>query len=257
MGIFDFLRRRGGAGAKAGNHTTPGAGGSIPPIPRALAALERRTTWIPQVADGEGAPRGCRIGGRPFLPRGEAWPACGVCREPLHLVVQLNSSELPGEIAERTGSGLFQMLYCLSECEVQADGWAPYSAVHCARRLDPNVDGEPGAGGRALAPRAITGWTAVDDLPHWEELPAPLAEELEAAYEACARPLVGDKLAGWPAWVQGVEYPACRICNRPMTMLFQIDSQDNLDWMWGDVGCAHLSQCAEHRDQLAFGWACA
>ncbi|MBK6580713.1 MAG: DUF1963 domain-containing protein [Sandaracinaceae bacterium] len=56
--------------------------------------------------------------------------------------------------------------------------------------------------------------------------------------------------------MQGPEYPSCKLCSAKMRVLFQVDSEYNLDWMWGDTGCAHLSVCLEHPDQLAFGWAC-
>lgn len=39
-------------------------------------------------------------------------------------------------------------------------------------------------------------------------------------------------------------------------MLFQIDSNTNLPYMFGDVGCGILTYCPEHPDVLAFGWDC-
>ena len=81
-----------------------------------------------------------------------------------------------------------------------------------------------------------------DDL--WDELS-------EAGY-----PRGGDKLAGYPMWVQGVEYPNCPVCNEQMRLLFQIDSNDNLPYLFGDAGCGHITQCKTHKDQIAFGWAC-
>jgi hypothetical protein len=41
-----------------------------------------------------------------------------------------------------------------------------------------------------------------------------------------------------------------------MWHVFQIDSEDNLPYMFGDVGCAHITQCPEHKEVVAFGWAC-
>ncbi|BAY43233.1 hypothetical protein SAMD00079811_08120 [Scytonema sp. HK-05] len=34
------------------------------------------------------------------------------------------------------------------------------------------------------------------------------------------------------------------------------DSQNNLPFMFGDVGCGHITQCKTHKTQVAFGWAC-
>jgi hypothetical protein len=41
-----------------------------------------------------------------------------------------------------------------------------------------------------------------------------------------------------------------------MHLLFQIDSEDNLPYMFGDAGCGHITQCPKHPHRLAFGWAC-
>ncbi|HBL10742.1 MAG TPA: molybdate metabolism regulator, partial [Cyanobacteria bacterium UBA11162] len=66
----------------------------------------------------------------------------------------------------------------------------------------------------------------------------------------------GDKLAGYPLWVQGMEYSGCPICHEPMRQVFQLVSEDNLPYMFGDVGIGHVLQCQTHKEQLAFIWAC-
>lgn len=65
-----------------------------------------------------------------------------------------------------------------------------------------------------------------------------------------------DKLGGWPAWVQGVEYPSCPRCGKRMVLVFQVDSEDNVPFMFGDIGCGHVTQCPKHKEVVAFGWAC-
>jgi len=74
--------------------------------------------------------------------------------------------------------------------------------------------------------------------------------------ELVAKASPGDKPGGWPDWVQGAEYPACPTCGARMGLVFQLDSEDNLPTMFGDMGCGHVTQCSVHRDVLAFGWAC-
>lgn len=69
-------------------------------------------------------------------------------------------------------------------------------------------------------------------------------------------PAWASKFGGWPAWVQGADRPPCPKCSRGVEALFQIDSNDLVDFMWGDVGVAHLFQCGEHPDELAFTWEC-
>ncbi len=70
-------------------------------------------------------------------------------------------------------------------------------------------------------------------------------------------PFEGDKLAGYPHWVQDVEYPNCPLCNRLMNQLvFEFASDDNVPYLWGDVGVGYILQCPEHKKELAFLWQC-
>jgi hypothetical protein len=41
-----------------------------------------------------------------------------------------------------------------------------------------------------------------------------------------------------------------------MELLFQLDSEDHVPFMFGDAGCGHLTRCPEHPDVVTFGWAC-
>lgn len=70
-------------------------------------------------------------------------------------------------------------------------------------------------------------------------------------------PFEGDKLAGYPHWVQDVEYPNCPLCNRLMDQLiFEFASDDNVPYLWGDVGSGYILQCPDHKKELAFLWQC-
>ncbi len=130
-------------------------------------------------------------------------------------------------------------------------------------RLIPRDDlasGAAAAPGAGMFPaKRITGWTERADYPNVEEaesLGLQLSdEETEEIYED-AFPLPGEKLMGWPLWVQGLEYPDCPTCGTRMELLFQVDSEQNLPYMFGDMGVGHVTQCPRHRGQLAFGWAC-
>jgi len=66
-----------------------------------------------------------------------------------------------------------------------------------------------------------------------------------------------DKLAGWPRWVQDIEYPNCPTCDGVMNQfIFQLESDDNIPWLWGDLGTGYLVQCPEHKNKVAFLWQC-
>lgn len=110
----------------------------------------------------------------------------------------------------------------------------------------------------AFPAKRIVGWDEKDDLPNWEELreysidlPEDQLEKLGNNY-----PRQGEKLLGWPLWVQGIEYPKCPQCGTRMKLLFQVDSNQNIPYDFGDAGVGHISQCPDDPTELAFGWAC-
>lgn len=216
-----------------------------------------RKAWIPKVKPGDGAPTASKFSGVPALKPGESWPACAACGKPLQLFVQLNLSTLPAAY----GTGLLQLFYCTStepSCDVDEEGWRPFSKIHLVRRID-----VPSAPAKASPPpghfpaSTIVGWEEKPDLPNWEEL-GELGVEVsdEDGEELEDRTVAGDKLGGWPFWVQGIEYPDCPQCRAKMRLVFQVDSEDHVPYMFGDAGCGHLTQCPTHPDVVAFGWAC-
>jgi uncharacterized protein YwqG len=76
----------------------------------------------------------------------------------------------------------------------------------------------------------------------------------EAFDERGLRPLRGEKLGGWPDWINTGEYPECS-CGSKMRAFFQIDSEETLPIMFGDVGIGLLFVC-EKCKQMTFFWQC-
>lgn len=225
----------------------------------------RRLTWIPEVVDGDGGPSASKFSGLPYLPSGEAWPACGNCGKPMQLFVQLNERDLPVEAAQVFNDGLLQFFYCTNQephCESLCEAYLP-NARSTLLRLLPLGDVGPAKPvdlpRGMFPPRRIVNWTVTADYPNWEELDllgnALTDEEADTLGEQDF-PRTGEKLLGWPAWIQGVEYPSCPECEQPMEFLFQVDSEQNLPYMFGDAGIGHITQCSIHKHRLAFGWAC-
>jgi predicted DNA-binding WGR domain protein len=136
-------------------------------------------------------------------------------------------------------------------------------------------------------PKTIVGWMEITDYPLMEDLVAiiygwdrtvssnyqgleninlqiDLEDEvaqrlgLECTYDFYDQIVTyeGDKLAGYPHWSQGMEYPGCPICREPMRLVFQLASEDHLPYMFGDMGTGHIFQCKTHKDQMFFTWAC-
>lgn len=194
--------------------------------------------------------------------------------------LQLSLATLPAAFAAR-GTGLLQLFYC-SRDDGSCETWRPFSGTHLVRLLTGPASIAAHPSGLAPFPvRSVAQWSELVDDPHPEDhewlglsynydVPnnrvsvacdslgislRDLPIDMNVA-ETIAMASAGDKLGGWPAWIQGSEYPACPRCGFRMQLLLQLDSEDNIPYMFGDAGCGHIMQCPKHPDVLAFGWAC-
>jgi len=228
-----------------------------------LAALEKklvslnRPCWSPKTIGKDKNVQGSKFSGMPWLFAGESWPACGACKRSLALFLQLNSAELPPG-AKVPFVGLLQLFFCTNIESSACLGCKPFAKSVVARIVVPK--GEPN---RSALPqdsypvRSITGWRKYDDVPSWVELGSEYSDNPAAMDQLVDRfsTATGDKLLGWPAWVQGPEYPKCKKCRKPMSYLFQVDSDNNLQHTFGDCGRGHVFHCGAD-NAVAFSWAC-
>ncbi len=216
------------------------------------------------------------FGGGALLADDVAWPDCAQCKKPMHHFLQLDLSTLP-DGASPQKQGLVSFFYCSTDdgnCEV----WDPKSGAH-AFVLSPSDES------CSLRPSPLQKpmkWQIISSFTHHRDPPpehkgvrfdrsagadgrgdvvdddgAFIASDVDDGvfYEICA-PAAGDKLGGSPYELQGPQGLPCPVCQKEMRQLFQIDSNDNLDYMFGDSGCAHIVQCDAHPSQLAFWWDC-
>lgn len=198
----------------------------------------------------------------------------------MQFLLQLPISSLPAGAGAR-GDGVLQLFYCSLD-DGHCETWRPFVGANVVRLLrGPMVKATPPPGIAAFAPRSVERWSEFVDYPHPEE-----HETLGLAYaydfkgrrvtvscdelgialrdldvdanveETIADAEQGDKLGGWPYWIQSAEYPGCPQCGSVMKLVLQIDSENNVPHMFGDAGCGHITQCPVHPDVLAFGWAC-
>lgn len=243
-------------------------------------AKHERPAWKPVTEEGDGPPSASKFGGLPLLAAGESWPTCGGCAEPLELFLQLDLDALPEELGNRFGSGVMQLFYCTGDCD---GGWEPFNTagVSLCRVLPAGAPAAENPG--EFPPQRIVGWERITDRPsggdldalgleteyHFNAVPFRPMEMIceEVGLRAQGKPAIdavhaaihaadGDKLAGWPHWVQGPERPACPECGEAMELLFQLDSEANVPFMFGDCGVGHVTQCPTHKQVVAFGWAC-
>ncbi|MBL1175470.1 DUF1963 domain-containing protein [Pantanalinema sp. GBBB05] len=247
----------------------------------------RRLAWKPIVADRDGEATASKFSGMPWLGEDEPYPCCQNCHAPMPLLLQLNLDHLPEELAGRFGSGLLQLFYCSDDT---CDDYEAFADGKLVRVVQPSASSRSLAAADypSLPPKTIVGWTSLYDYPSYQEhdelgliyeydmssdqvdtvqIHCPLVglenavlpldeDEYVPESEEIADPEPGDKLAGYPNWIQNMEYPNCPQCDRRMELVFQLDSDDHLPVMFGDVGCGHITQCPEHKEVVTFAWAC-
>jgi hypothetical protein len=112
--------------------------------------------------------------------------------------------------------------------------------------------------------QSVPDWDDINDIaPQLAQLSAA-ADESEpwSAYQSAVEELLGEEpnfrtqIGGYPHWVQGAATPDCKICNKPMRLLAQIDSEEDAGIMWGDSGSVYLFECAAHPDQIEMRLQC-
>ncbi len=226
----------------------------------------KRTAWRPVTEAKVGTPLNSKFSGVALLSANETWPCCANCGKEMQLFLQLNTDDLPSVAQKVFETGILQVFYCTNfeqECEIECEAYSPFAKSTLLRIVDPkDIVPQPLLNSPvidAFVEKVIVAWQATEDYPNYEELAEQgiiLTEEEEDMLYEHDYPKVGDKLLGWPAWVQGAEYPVCPDCGERMRYLFQIDSEDNLNYMFGDMGCAHITQCEKHPKNLAIAWAC-
>ncbi len=225
----------------------------------------KRKAYLPVVSANENTfSDKSKIGGFPYLRNEDDWPICPVSRKHMQLFLQLNLEDLP----DKKETGLIQLFYSTtggSESETKLESFFPFSkGNHCRKITTSGVSAEikPDIS-EIFDEKLIVGWEAEDDYPHYEEyyelgIDLEISDEVYELIEArnMGMCIEKDKLFGWPHWVQSLEYPADRKTETIMELLFQLASEDNLPYMFGDMGIGHLTQSPDNPEELGFGWAC-
>ena len=236
------------------------------PLVRLLGkiAAHRRATWLPIVKDEASPPLGSRYGGAPWLADGEAWPQCPMCKRPMQLFIQLASADVPEAARELVGDGHVQLFYCAwrdTLCATGSDAWEPFATTVVARRVLPSGEGyvppTPAFEPSVHATR-IVGWDEQADYPDLYEL-KPLGVELDDDEHDRSGDVAdlndpGDKLGGWPSWIQFEAAPQCPRCARRMRLVFQLGTASHLRLNYGGAAIGYLTRCEDHADVLAFSW---
>lgn len=95
----------------------------------------------------------------------------------------------------------------------------------------------------------------VEDYPSFEEVSESLSDQFYDQYSTRD----GIKVGGWPRLLQS-ELPWAPHRGHPAKpeYVLQIDSMVELNWSWGDVGCAYIARgtAAGHKNDWFIDWQC-
>ncbi len=235
-----------------------------------------RQAWRP-VTTGASADTLSFFGGAPSLEPGSS-PVCGECNLPMSLLLQLDLRSLPKEYGLPLNEGLLGVFACTATdgCDL---GF-PFAESSRILLYPPAPTPRPTQAPKQFPLVPIAAWQPFDDVPDPDEHqllglqysysePSMVAVDCDEPpvsvlvddqtgdlAESFASAATGDKLGGWAKTIQGPAYVECTDCSSRMRLLFQIDSLDNLRYMFGDGGIAHVLYCPEHPRTMAYCWQC-
>lgn len=189
------------------------------------------------------------FGGMPYFESGEKWPA-SKNGKPLSFIFQIYNAEgieLPDDIR------LVQFYYDWDECpwDTANDGWLVkiYKSIDEQSMIqikEPEIMQQPKfCEIRFNADYSLPDWEGID---LYDENVSAIAidagERHWELYEQAVSQLTGpqdfkSQIGGYPTWVQGESTPI-GANGKPMRLLFQIDSEEAANLMWGDSGLIYV-----------------
>lgn len=201
-----------------------------------------------------------KFGGFPYAEKKDDWPVCPTCMKELTFIIQIfNENE----------NTLFVFYYC-NECfpwglkdEVKGQ-WIikiyKSPTLDKLTKVDRKTEDE-----YALRPCSIS-YSSVRVLPDWDSIDF-ISEEVanicrkldkdspwetygQATLRAGCLNDYATLLGGYPRYVQGQAGSKCSQCNSELKFFAQIDSEDEADLMWGDIGLIYIFRCPDHNDEF-------
>jgi uncharacterized protein YwqG len=222
-----------------------------------------KKTWVPITENKDGGVTNSKFSGKPFLCKGEKWPQCGLCSHPLQLLIQINLEELPEE-KRIFGKGLLQLFFCTNDefaCFVDMASYndpPPHQILRVINDFEENDNIE--IPDNMFTPQIIREWKFIGlEFPYF--LPENIAKDLKEdeliiINNSMEHIFDGEKIGGYPLFLQANYIPACPDCNKEMEIVIQIGSDINIPFMFGDGGVGHISLCPEHKNRSVFYWSC-
>jgi uncharacterized protein YwqG len=190
------------------------------------------------------------FGGQPYFEEGEEWIKSnnGKYMQFIFQIFNTTELELPKSIK------LIQFYYDWDEFpwDTKHDGWSV--KIYKELKTDKVIIIDKPTELESSKYCEIE-FQAVKSLPDWQgiDLYEPNASDLSCvlneeepweSYQKTVEKLIGEQdnqsqLGGYPQWIQGESTPK-NLKGQNMKLLFQIDSEDNAELMWGDLGLIYV-----------------
>lgn len=205
------------------------------------------------------------FGGNPYFEMGESWPTTEDDK-PLDFVFQVfnsNELELPENIA------LVQFFYDweVSPWDSEENGWL----VKIYHKVDQHkIEFISRPEELTESPFCKIECIPTQSLPDWEGIDLYKNEALKLScvlnddspwdiYENVVSGLIGkqdyqSQFGGYPKWIQGEATPF-NAEGKPLKLLFQIDSEEKANLMWGDMGSIYVFY-EEETERIEFTLQC-
>lgn len=176
----------------------------------------------------------------------------------MHPLCQINLTMLPFRPPQLEDAEFLTLFIGPDELPVGAENgtnWClrTYSSIN---DLVPLVSRDSGShiGSFPMRPQVIE-----EDFPMWDDVAVELPEEIADSYYDHFSNARGLKLGGWPSLIQSEIYwsPGNRHAAAP-EYVFQIDSTEKGNWMWGDNGTGYFGRGTNpgFENEWAVKWQC-
>lgn len=189
-----------------------------------------KPAFHPVVDLEETSPDTSKTSGTILVPHGTEWPICPACQHPKSLILQLNLSQLPDDVATRSMSRLLQVFECTNRRHCRGQR-GPFSETQIGRLVELEQPTTTLDDPKSHPSCSITSWKRVTDYPCYNDfyeqgyfdldLPYLTGEDREATLSAKYRCYTGEKLGGWPRIHP--EDLNCQKCSQQMQVIYQFD----------------------------------
>lgn len=193
-----------------------------------------------------------------FALPGESWPCSN--GNPMHALCQINLNNLPFRPARLDDLEFITVF--IGRNDFPIDGVNANGTNWCLRaypRISDLVPLRTIQTNSSIKPFTMRPKVVEEDYPCWEDVPSQPPSEADDHYYDLFQNVSGFKLGGWPTLIQSEIYWA-PWQKHPISpeYVFQIDSTEKGNWMWGDHGVGYFGRgTVEGRlDEWAFEWQC-